>query len=434
MNMNMNMNMNINMTNEYNESNHVKHKLISYIYNSVDLNKFNYNILNNANDINELSKKKFYVSKMYYGNNYLLIFKKINNKYYSFLIDRKTLSYNKNQLKINNVKITQIYIRLDESIYDGTIFDGTLKYTNNGDKMYFVINDVYMFLGKNIMNDLIKYKLTNIEEFLNLAWVDDYFINNIELSVNKLFDLNQINKIITFEKNKNNIKGFSFYSDISGTTLIYLLKNNSEITKININNNSVIKNNNHTSENINNYITENINNYTTENINNNTTENINNYTTENINNNTAENINNNKNINNNISELTNSDLIENNSNENTKTKFEYKIKTTQNIIITFEIRKTTIADVYKLYLVTKIKKNNKIHIKNKKIDIAYIPTLECSNICKTIFDKNTDKQILINCEFNIYKKKWTPLHREYNKKYPDSIFDLTHIIEFNEIV
>ena len=49
---------------------------------------------------------------------------KKNNVCYSCLIDRRSLSFNKQSCKIENIRITPIKLSVDLKFYDGTIIDG----------------------------------------------------------------------------------------------------------------------------------------------------------------------------------------------------------------------------------------------------------------------------------------------------------------------
>ena len=80
----------------------------------------------------------------------------------------------------------------------------------------------------------------------------------------------------------------------------------------------------------------------------------------------------------------------------------------------FEMRPTEMMDVYKLYLLIKIKINNKKTVKSKKIDIAYIPTTECSKLCQNI--THNKKKVLVTCVYNIEKRKWSPVDISTGKR------------------
>src|SRR5947207_5256190 len=104
--------------NDFNHENvYIKQQLINYIYSTVELSNFNYKLLEYEADLNLLTKDKYFVSANYSGSNCLLIFVKIKERFFSYLVDRKTLTYNKNSINLDNIKIIPVNIKLDESIY-----------------------------------------------------------------------------------------------------------------------------------------------------------------------------------------------------------------------------------------------------------------------------------------------------------------------------
>jgi hypothetical protein len=98
----------------------------------------------------------------------------------------------------------------------------------------------------------------------------------------------------------------------------------------------------------------------------------------------------------------------------------------------FEVKHTKDIDVYKLYLSETTIIDNKKLIKGKKIGIAYIPTLECSVMCREIFEKNTASRILMECKFIPEKNKWLPIQLDVNNKYPTDLSEIRKKMEVHE--
>jgi hypothetical protein len=200
-----------------------KRQVLEYVYRAIDLGQYKYYLLKYECELSQLKEKSAYVSPNYNGLNSLLVFIKIKNRYLSYIIDRKTLTYNINQIDYNTVKIIPIQYRLEESIYNGSIFDGVLLYNNIDGLKHFVINDVYYLKGKRLVDDKLSNKMFNISAYLDTI-TDDKRTNNIVFIVNKLYELNTINQLINvyIPKSKYNksIKGVAFYQEYSGTKLI----------------------------------------------------------------------------------------------------------------------------------------------------------------------------------------------------------------------
>ena len=208
----------------------VKNKLISYIYDKIEVRKYKYDLIKYKNDFPNITNEKHFVSPTYNGINGLMVFTKIKDKYYSVIIDRRSLSYNPNQIDLNSVRISNINVQLDNSIYNGTIFDGVLLYNNGpSKKKVFVINDIYYFRGDSLMDEHMDNKILNISVFLNAHKNKDKNLNNIELLPNKLYELKDVKKLVNVHMPKskfhNSMKGLTFYPEQSGVKLLYLFNN-----------------------------------------------------------------------------------------------------------------------------------------------------------------------------------------------------------------
>ena len=82
-------------------------------------------------------------------------------------------------------------------------------------------------------------------------------------------------------------------------------------------------------------------------------------------------------------------------------KYNFKKKKNNKNILNFKITKTMKPEVYELYL------NGKDTI--VKIDYAYIPNVKCSKYLYDLFNDNKEEDIVVECEYNLYFKKWQPL-------------------------
>lgn len=199
----------------------VKNRLMDFLYDNLDLYKFNFKVLEQDSDIKYIKSDQL-VSPNYNGSNCLMIFTRMENKYYSFMIDRKSLSFSREQINMENIKIIPVSVRLNKDIYNGSIFDGIIL-SNSESENIFMINDIYMFRGeKNIDSDL-KYKIIHLNAYLDRYYIKDNAMNNITLQVNKYYSLNNISKVI--DMISNNIKGMAFYPKQSGTKYIFLYSN-----------------------------------------------------------------------------------------------------------------------------------------------------------------------------------------------------------------
>ena len=339
----------------------VKNVVLDYLYNKIEVADHKYVLIKNIGDVYELKNRKYYVSGNSCGINSFLIFMKKDNNYYSYLVDRRSISYNRNTLKKSSVRFTEIKLAVDLKLYEGTIIDGILidndnnKIISKGEtkfsKMMFMISDVFTFCGKSLLSMNYKKKMFTIGTMLT-EYIDKINSNNIELYVSRPFEINQTSDLFAEFINPYskiyNIKGLTFYPENSGSKIIYLFdKQDDKIKNDLVNRNVTINSNAKTDDNL--------------------------------------------------------QLLET---SDTKKIFKFELVNPEcidDIVLNLEMKKSGISDVYKLY---GIFHNANKYIK-KRIGIAYIPSYELSLKCKLFFINNDSK--IMNCKFNSYKGKWIPL-------------------------
>ena len=202
----------------------ITQQLVTHIYSTVELAKYKYKVIEFESDLPLLTEQKYLLSANFNGISSLLVFTKIRDKYYSFVIDRKTLSYNQAQINLETIRITPINIKLDNSIYNGTIMDGYFVQNKRTRERIFIMSDVYTFRGKDLTNDNIQHKISNVTSYLEAHISHNDRINDIKLTVNKFYSPLDIIKLKSdMEKIKGfEFRGYAFYPEKSGTRLIFL--------------------------------------------------------------------------------------------------------------------------------------------------------------------------------------------------------------------
>lgn len=417
-------------------------QLLDYIYSTIELSKYKYHTLEFDNELPKLLTQKYFVSVNFIGFNNFLIFCKIKDKYYTFTIARNSISYNKSKIDYNRTEIDFKTVGLDPSIYNGTIFDGTLIHRHKENDI-FIISDVFTFCGNEMTHVKLNDKLLIVSEYLKHNYKSHDTKNTLSLFIDEHMSPIEktdmlVNKIIPDITNRK-VRGITFYPEITGTKIHYLFGNENKIGS-NDNKNGFNDNKNGFNDNKNGF-----NNKFNKNGFNDNKFNKNGYNKTEFNDNKSNNY---KNLTENkqetIQEITQeikqenlqntefkTNIIKSNINKNPTLKLVNK---TNNIIYAIlEMKATDSVDVYKMFAVEKVNgMNGKKYLNRFKMGFAYIAGLEKSLMFREIFTKNPNKGILVKCKFNDNMNKWEPIEEDINAKIPTLITEISDFIEFIE--
>lgn len=379
---------------ENDRTNYTKQNCIDHIYNSVDLSRFKYRLLEFKPELDIFKKEKFFVSPNYSGSNCLLIFAKIKDKYHQFLVDRKSISYNRKKVNFDQVKLTFINLKLDVNIYKdrGSIFDGI--FVQNKNNKIFIVTDIYMLKGQDMTNTKLDTKLLQLSTYLDSKYNKTDRDNDFKLMVNELTDLKDIDTLInkTIPEAKDFlIKGICLYPEYPGS------KKLDDETELGIKRIFMFDNKSRET-------------------------NTNDYSNQNQN----------QNQNRNFSQR--SDTQRNKLSDSpglAYQKSDTKIKSMDPQIIIpthkkvekqiyipksgsldtnyiFEMKKTETVDVYNLNIGEPTIKDGKQLLKKIKVGLAFVSGLERSKWCQNIIEENNGK-VLVHCKFHDEKQKWEPI-------------------------
>jgi phage pi2 protein 07 len=211
----------------------VKNKIIDYIFNSLDLSKYRFNMLDNIDKLDYLKHNIHYVSPNFMGYNYFLVFMIIDGMSYCCAIDKKTFSYHKQKLDKKRVKIFKINISASQSIFKGSIFDCKLIKNNNNYLM--LIKDGYIVMGNNILNMDMIGKMEYLNSIINNQF-GGKACKNFKFKINKLYKYEHLKDLINdkIPKSQLRVQGIIFYPEYSGVTYIFSEKKEKvDITKKN---------------------------------------------------------------------------------------------------------------------------------------------------------------------------------------------------------
>ena len=357
----------------------INQELIKYIYTTLDISQFKYEILKYEGQLNKFISDVYHVSPNFNGKNCFLIFNKINLRYYSFLVDRKQLSYNYEKVNIDNVFIHHCNVDIDLSLYNGTIFDGI--YIKNGNTHEYIITDIYYFKGTDYTSNKLSHKLFEVKVYLDNIGEQITFNQNkihsrtdISLKVNELCDIKDIRKYIESDIKKYSnyqTRGICFYPDISGTKLIHLFSSDNT--------------------------------------------NINRPNTQDNNTNNTMSIQRHKNTNDISSQLQRSKRL---------IKKVFMAKSNDPIYAILEMKATSTVDIYKMNAVEKVVTDGKTKLKKYQMDIAYISSIEKSGWARDIINESSNGSVLVKCIWRDDKHKWEPLVIAKNIRLPSSMDDI----------
>jgi hypothetical protein len=234
---------------------YIKTKVIDYIYSNLNLSNHRYIMLNTIQKLKYLQDNEHYVSPNFKGYNYLMIMLTIDGSHICVVIDRKKLSYHKEQLDMKTIQIIQINMIFSKIIYSGTILDGKLIQTNN--EYIYLIQDCFYLMGKhmfkmemmqkmNYLDTILKtHFIKNTNEITNGDYQHSYstknqnnssYRTNFNFKLNKLYKYNELENLInSLSKLHINTNGIIFYPKYSGITNIHIEK---KVEKVDINTNN----------------------------------------------------------------------------------------------------------------------------------------------------------------------------------------------------
>ena len=205
----------------------IKNKIIDYLFNSLEMSKYRFNMLDNLHKINFLKDNIHYVSPNFKGFNYFLIFVNINNINQCFVIDKKKLSYHRNKVNAKFINIYRIKIQTSLSLYNGTIFDAKLVRKNS--KYIMLIKDCYIMMGNKVLTMEMSDKMKYINSIINTQFTNS--CKNFLIKVNRLYRYEDIDNIVNniIPTCDIDILGLVFFPKYSGITTIYIDKKQEKI-------------------------------------------------------------------------------------------------------------------------------------------------------------------------------------------------------------
>jgi hypothetical protein len=218
-----------------------KNKVINYLFNTIDLKAFRFNMLDSIKQLEYIRDNPHFVSPNFKGFSYYLIFTNVNNHLECFAIDKKKLSYHKDKINMKYLSIYKIKVDTFKNIYRGTIFD--CKMLKNSGKYLMLINDCYTLMGSKTLSMKLDEKMKYINNIISNKMTSNC-CDNFVFKVNKLYEYSKLKDLIEniIPKCKLEINGLVFYPEFSGITKIYINKETKPKEKISIESNENVGN------------------------------------------------------------------------------------------------------------------------------------------------------------------------------------------------
>lgn len=215
-----------------------KQKILDYLYSNLNLSKHRFIMLNNVSKLEQLRDNEHYVSPSFKGFNYFLIFMNLEDskndmkpKKYCVAIDRRKLSYHKDQIDIKSVFMVKSIVKVSDSIFNGTIFDGKLIESSN--KFIFLIQDCFYLMGKKLLDMEMLQKMGHLDNIMKMHFSESNICENFVFKLNKLYSYNDLKELIENLIPSCSIptQGLVFYPKYSGISIIHIEK---KIDKVDI--------------------------------------------------------------------------------------------------------------------------------------------------------------------------------------------------------
>ncbi len=219
----------------------IKRKVIDFLYSKLDLTEYRYTMLNNIQRLKFLQDNEHYCAPNFKGHNFLVMMLSIEEKHYCVVIDRKKLSYHKNQIDMRTIQIIQVYIKTSEPIFRGTILDGKMIQKNK--ESIFLIQDAYYLMGKKVLDMDMDNKIKHLNEILDTQFgKNKNYCNNFVFKLNKIYKYNELEEMINgLDKMSIPTNGIVFYPKVSGMNVIFV-ENKTDKVNINTSNTEIIEN------------------------------------------------------------------------------------------------------------------------------------------------------------------------------------------------
>lgn len=223
----------------------LKNKIIDFIFNSVELSNYRYNILNNLQRLKFLKENEHYVTPNFMGVNYFVVFVTIENVKYCVAIDKRRMSYHKNQTNLKKITMYKVMINASNSVFRGTIFDCKLINSQrmvNNRKVYnydMLIKDCYFLMGNKIVDIEMESKIKHIDNVIKTQFSKSEKNTNFNFKINKFWDYKDLKNLVENVIPNCSIKcqGLVFYPKYSGINIIYLDKKQEKVGISSTNNN-----------------------------------------------------------------------------------------------------------------------------------------------------------------------------------------------------
>jgi hypothetical protein len=169
------------------ETQALRQTLVNYVREFVQWGRMRLNRIETREDLQKL--KAYHPGLQPDGKNWIMVFTKQNNRYYSYFLER-CMVYGKPG------RVVMFKVKAKMSIYDGTIIEGTMTPNKSTGTDVFVMTDVFWLKGKDVGAEDWIPKMETLKSYIDNALVINPVENKFLIEVETGRQMGDLRKLV----------------------------------------------------------------------------------------------------------------------------------------------------------------------------------------------------------------------------------------------
>lgn len=202
----------------------VKSHIIKYLYEYYDNVKHSYKYLQTFDDLYYLKNNKHYVSFLFNGFDYFLMFLRYKELMLCILVDKKDLKDDYLKINYNDLKLISIPVRIKQDAYNGSIFSGRI--IRNNRQSVFLIDNCFCLDGNNTIELDLEDKLHMVDNYINTYHIDDEHMDVFSLRIMHLYGYEELHDMVYVKMKKSDMDILGLMFHPSRTDHVYIFDSN----------------------------------------------------------------------------------------------------------------------------------------------------------------------------------------------------------------